>query len=168
MMVVGSSGAGKSALSREIAARTGLPLIHLDALFWQPGWVETPRDRWREIQREALAGPDWVVDGNYGGTLEERLALADVVVLLDYSRVTCLLGVIARWLRHRGTSRPDMAPGCPERLELAFLRYVWEYHGRHRASVLQKVHAFGKGDALVRLRNRREAREWLATLPRGG
>ena len=118
MMVVGSSGAGKSVLAREIAARTGLPLIHLDALFWQPGWVETPRDRWREIQREALAGPDWVVDGNYGGTLEERLALADVVVLLDYSRVTCLLGAVVRWLRHRGRSRPDMAPGCPEHLEL--------------------------------------------------
>ena len=164
MMVVGSGGAGKSVLAREIGARTGLPVIHLDALFWQPGWVETPRERWREIQREALAGPDWVVDGNYGGTLDERLALADVVVLLDYSRLTCLLGVVVRWLRHRGKSRPDMAPGCPERLKLDFLGYVWAYPARRRPSVLAKVHAFGKDDALVRLHNRREAREWVATL----
>ena len=61
-----------------------------------------------------------------------------------------------------------MAPGCPEHLELAFLRYIWAYPGRHRAGVLAKVHAFGKDDALVRLRNRREAREWLSTLPRRG
>ena len=168
MMVVGSSGAGKSSLAREIAARTGLPVVHLDALFWQPGWVETPRERFREIQREALAGPDWVVDGNYGATLDERLALADVVVLLDYSRLTCLRGAIGRWLRHRGETRPDMAPGCPEHLELGFLRYIWSYPGRHRTSLLRKVHAFGKDDALVRLRNRREAREWLATLRHAG
>jgi len=163
-MVVGSGGAGKTWLAREIAARTGVPVIHLDALFWQPGWVETPRERFREAQREALAGPDWVVDGNYRGTLDERLPLADVVVLLDYSRLTCLLGVVVRWLRHRGKTRPDMAPGCPEHLELGFLRYIWAYPRSHRPSVLAKVHAFGKDDALVRLRNRREAREWLATL----
>ena len=163
-MVVGSGGSGKSRLAREVAARTGVPLVHLDALYWGPGWTETPPERWREIQRAALRGPDWIVDGNYGGTLDERLPLADVVVLLDFPRRTCLLGVVERRLRHRGRVRPDMGPGCPERLELSFLRYIWSYPGRHRASLLAKVHAFGKDEALVRLRSRREARMWLSTL----
>jgi adenylate kinase family enzyme len=94
VMIVGSAGAGKSTLARALARRTGLPLVHLDALYWQPGWVETPRPRWREVQREALAGERWIADGNYGGTLE-RLALADVVVLLEYSRWICLWGSCA-------------------------------------------------------------------------
>ena len=93
-----------------------------------------------------------------------RLALADVVVLLDYPRWTCLLGVAAWRLRYRGTPRPDMAPGCPERVELGFVRYVWTYPSRHRPSLLAKVRAAGRDDALVRLRSRREAGAWLSTL----
>lgn len=142
-MIVGSAGAGKSTLARALARRTGLPLVHLDALYWQPGWVETPRPRWREVQREALAGERWIADGNYGGTLE-RLALADVVVLLEYSRWICLWGVLRRIWRHRREARPDMAPGCPERLDVDFLKYVWSYPGEHLPRVLRKVEEQGK------------------------
>lgn len=80
IMIMGNCEAGKSSFSRKLGFRTGFPVVHLDALYWQPGWVETPRDQFRRLQHEALVGPDWIVDGNYGGTLEERLAVADVVV----------------------------------------------------------------------------------------
>ena len=163
-MIIGSSGAGKSTLARELGRRTGLPVVHLDALYWQPGWVEPSREEWRVTQREALDGEDWIVDGNYGGTMEERLPLADLVVLLDYSRWTCLSGVFVRCWRYRRRPRPDMAPGCPERLELSFLKYVWSYPERHRPRVLGRVEHEGKSDVLVRLRNRRQARAWLAGL----
>lgn len=164
MMIVGNGGAGKSCLAREVAARTQTPLVCLDALYWGPGWTPTAPERWREIQREALRGPDWIADGNYGGTLDVRLALADVVVLLDPPRVLCVLSIIRRRWRHRRLPRPDMAPGCAERLDLRFLLYVWSYPSRHRPSVLAKVHAAGRDGALVRLRSRREARAWLSTL----
>lgn len=163
-MIIGSSGAGKSTLARELGRRTGLPVVHLDALYWQPGWVEPSREEWRVTQREALDGEDWIVDGNYGGTMEERLPLADLVVLLDYSRWTCLSGVFVRCWRYRRRPRPDMAPSCPERLELSFLKYVWSYPERHRPRVLGRVEHEGKSDVLVRLRNRRQARAWLAGL----
>ncbi len=160
-MLIGNSGAGKSTLARELGRRTGLPVVHLDALYWQPGWVEPAREEWRVTQREALDGTDWIADGNYSGTMEERLPAADVVVLLDYPRWVCLLGVVTRAWRYRHTPRPDMAPCCPERLDLSFLRYVWSYPGKHRPRVLAKVDGHGKNDVLVRLRNRREARAWL-------
>lgn len=160
-MLIGNSGAGKSTLARELGRRTGLPVVHLDALYWQPGWGEPAREEWRVTQRAALEGADWIADGNYGGTMEERLPAADVVVLLDYPRWVCLLGVVTRVWRYRHTPRPDMAPGCPERLEFSFLRYVWSYPGEHRPRALAKVDAHGKRDVLIRLRSRREAQAWL-------
>jgi len=167
-MLIGNGGAGKSTLARELGRRTGLPVVHLDALFWQPGWVEPAREEWRVTQREALDGTDWIADGNYSGTMEERLPAADVVVLLDYPRRVCLLGVVTRAWRYRHTPRPDMAPCCPERLDFSFLRYVWSYPDKGRPRVLAKVDRYGKNDVLVRLRNRREARAWLDTMDPAG
>lgn len=83
MVVTGLAGAGKSTLSKELAARTGLPLVHLDLAFWQPGWTAPTDARWREIQREVLAGDEWIADGNYHETLDLRLELAESIVVLD-------------------------------------------------------------------------------------
>ncbi len=80
--MVGSGGAGKSTLAREIGQRTGIPVIHLDQHFWKPGWVETPAEEWRAMQNDLLAADCWIVDGNYGGTFDVRFARADTVVVL--------------------------------------------------------------------------------------
>ena len=77
-------------LARQIGAIAGLPVIHLDHHYWSPGWVPTPDDEWVVRQRELLAGERWVVDGNYGGTLELRAELADTIVFLDLPRRVCL------------------------------------------------------------------------------
>lgn len=123
--VVGSGGAGKSTFARELGRRTGIPVIHLDEHYWKPGWVETGPDEWRIVQRRLLDGDAWIVDGNYGGTLDVRFARADTVIVLALSRYRCLARVIRRTLRHHG--RDVQAPGCPERLDLAFLRWIWRH-----------------------------------------
>ena len=90
VLLIGSGGAGKSTLARRIAARTGLPLIHLDALYWKPGWVETPAAPWRETVAGLLQRDTWVMDGNYGGTLDLRLAACDTAIFLDLPPRICL------------------------------------------------------------------------------
>ncbi|MDW3220199.1 MAG: hypothetical protein R8F63_16430 [Acidimicrobiales bacterium] len=65
IVVTGLAGSGKSTFSGALAEQTGLPLIHLDLAFWQPGWVAPSEDEWRHIQRTALAGDAWIADGNY-------------------------------------------------------------------------------------------------------
>src|SRR5438034_11750677 len=83
ILVIGSGGSGKTTFARRLAERTTLPLIHLDALYWRPGWDPTPADEWR-ARVEALANePAWIMDGNYGGTLDIRLAASDTIVFLD-------------------------------------------------------------------------------------
>ena len=123
--VVGSRGAGKTTFAVELGRRTGLPVIHLDRHYWQPGWTATPAEAWRRLQAELLAGDAWIVDGNYGATLDLRFARADTVVVLAPSRLRCVTRAARRSLRHRG--RDVQAPGCPERLNVEFLRWVWRF-----------------------------------------
>ena len=105
--------------------RLGIPVVHLDHHFWEPGWVETPRDEWRARQQELVAGDTWIVDGNYGATFDIRFARADTVIVLALPRIRCAARVLWRITRNRG--RPVQAPGCPERLDPVFLRWVWRY-----------------------------------------
>ena len=168
VIVIGSGGAGKSTLAARIGERLGLPVIHLDARHWQPGWQATPPEEWRRQVERLVAEPAWVMDGNYGGTLDVRMAACDTVVFLDLPRVVCLWRVVARTLRHRGRSRPDMAPGCPERWSWEFLRWVWSYPRRRRPAVLGRLAALPADTRVVHLRSRRAVEAWLASLAPGG
>ena len=86
VLVVGSGGAGKSTFARELGARRGLPVVHLDRLYRRPPWTETPPDEWQEVVQSVVADERWVIDGNYSGTLELRLGAADTAILLDVPR----------------------------------------------------------------------------------
>jgi adenylate kinase family enzyme len=100
------------------------------------------------------------MDGNYSGTLERRVAACDTVILLDVARTVCLWGVT-----HRGTTRPDMAAGCPEQLTLEFVRWIWSYPSRSRPKVLAVLDAVPGDRRIVRLRSRREMARFLEELP---
>jgi adenylate kinase family enzyme len=168
VLVIGSGGAGKSALARRLGERLGLPVLHLDALYWRAGWVPTPGDEWARRVGELVRRDAWVMDGNYGGTLDARLAACDTVVFLDLPRRVCLWRVVRRALRHRGRTRPDMAPGCPERLTPAFLRWVWEYPRRRRPEVLRRLAALRPDQRAVVLRSAAAVERFVADLaPRG-
>ena len=159
--IVGSAGAGKSTLARQLGAILGLEVVHLDALFWKPGWVETPRPEWRVTQEGLVRRESWIIDGNYGGTMEVRLASADTIVFLDFPRAICLWRVLKRWARYRGHTRPDLAPGCPERLDWAFLRWVWGYRVRSRPSVLKRIEEHSAGKSVYTLRSPTEVSDFL-------
>jgi hypothetical protein len=83
VLVDGVMGSGKSTSARALAARTGLPVIHLDLHYWKPGWVRPTDGEWLERQRILLAGEAWIIDGNYNETLPLRLERAETVVYLD-------------------------------------------------------------------------------------
>lgn len=118
-----------------------MPLIHLDALYWRPGWDPTPADEWRIKVQALMRGARWIMDGNYGGTLDMRFEACDTVVFLDLSRWLCLWRVVKRQLRHRGGVRAEMAPGCPERMTWEFIQWIWTYPARRRGSILARLAA---------------------------
>jgi adenylate kinase family enzyme len=166
VLVIGSAGAGKSTLALKLGQRLGLPVIHLDACFWQAGWKETPRDIWKQRVAELVRGECWVMDGNYGGTLEERVRAADVVVLLECPRLQCIYRVIRRAVRYRGRTRPDLAQGCLEQLpDWAFLRWIWNFPTAEMPTIRQILRTQHEDQTVIVLRSRRAVRRFLETLP---
>jgi adenylate kinase family enzyme len=162
VMIVGSGGAGKSTLARELGMRLEIRVVHLDAHFWKPGWVPTPREAWLEAQGELMRPEAWIIDGNYGGTMDARLALADAVIFLDLPRLVCLTRALKRRIQYHGRSRPDIAPGCPEKIDLAFLRWIWDFPSAKRPGILKKLEsARVKGTRVVQLRSPRDVTAFL-------
>ena len=161
VLVDGMMGSGKSTFARALAARSGLPLIHLDLHYWQPGWVRPSDDEWRERQRALLAGETWIIDGNYNETLTLRLERADSVVFLDTPWLLCALRTFVRGLRKPMGELPE---GCEDSLNRR-LRDEWGGIGklwRNRRSepeyALFEILQRSSGTTVHVLRSRREAR----------
>ena len=103
VLVDGMMGSGKSTFARALAARTGLPVIHLDVHYWKPGWVRPSDDEWRERQCALLAGEAWIIDGNYNETLALRLERAETVVARSCGGFASPLARCPRAARTRST-----------------------------------------------------------------
>ena len=118
IIIIGCGGSGKSTLARNLSKKTNLPVVHLDKIFWKEGWVNISREEFNTLLKEELKKEKWIIDGNYDRTIKERIEMCDTVIYLDYPRMSCLFGVIKRVVSSYGKVRPDMADGCPERLDI--------------------------------------------------
>lgn len=164
VLVFGCSGAGKSTFARRLAQATGLPRTELDAVFWQPGRVQTPRPEFFEKIAALCAEPAWILDGNYPSSLHLRLPRADTAIWLDYPRHRCLRQAISRMIRDYGRVRPGFAVGCPERFDLPFMRYIWNFNRATRPRILAALEEHGPYVTLHRLTSHGEADAFLASL----
>ena len=138
-MIIGCGGSGKTTLATLIGEKLQQPVIYLDQHFWTPGWVPVPPERWSKLVSELAAGKSWVMDGNYGGTMELRLEKADTIIFLYLSRWLCLYRILKRTLKYYGKVRPRMAKGCPERFSLEFIHYVMSYNDSRAPKILNRL-----------------------------
>ena len=143
ILVMGPPGSGKSTMARQLGARFGLPVFHLDQAWWRPGWIEAPPQAFRAEVERIAALPEWVIDGNFTVTIAPRFCAADTLIYLDFPPWLSVVRVVRRTIRGFGRIRPDMPEGCPERFEFAFLRFVWTYNRERRARNLALVESFG-------------------------
>jgi adenylate kinase family enzyme len=169
VLVIGTSGSGKSYVARAIAERLGLTYIENDAIIWRPNWQPTPRaDRVIEYDR-ATAGDRWVIDGNLAGTDDEdRLVMArcDTIVWLDLPRREVWVAITRRTLRRAWTREP-LFHGNVERWAQVFSKdsmILWSIQtfGRRRRAYTALFERIDK--MRIRLRSRAQVDRWLATL----
>jgi adenylate kinase family enzyme len=169
VLVDGMMGSGKSTFARALAARTGLPVIHLDVHYWKPGWERPSEDEWRERQRALLVGEAWIIDGNYKETLALRLERADTVISLDTPWWLCASRAFLRGLRKPSG---EMPVGCVDSVSRR-LRDEWGgvwriWRGRHLEPEFagSMIAQHGSETTVHVLRSRREMRAFLDAVGR--
>lgn len=165
VLVLGCCGAGKSTFSLQLAKKIHLPIIHLDQHYFRPNWQEPATDAWRNTVYELCQAEQWIMDGNYGGTLDIRSKYADTVIFLDNSTPSNLYRVIKRTLKYHGKVRPDLAPDCKERFDLEFLFYVLHFNQVKRPSILKRIRQHFDENNLFILKNDAAREAYLQGIP---
>ena len=164
VMIIGCGGSGKSTLARILGEKTGLPVVHLDQIWWAPGnWQHMDREEFDKILKAEVEKPRWVLDGNFNRTLELRLDRCDTVIYLDYSRWVCLVSWLKRVITHWGKARPDMAPGCAEWFDPEMAGWIWNFNRKNRKRYHELL-ARQTGKTVHIFRNRQQLRKYLETL----
>ena len=157
--IVGCGGSGKSHVARELGRLLELPVTHLDAVYFDDRWNPLPMEQFEAAQRDLVATPRWVIDGNYHSTVQVRLAAADTVVFMDLPTGACRWGILSRSVRHGRGQHPS--DGVYNRITRDVLRYVLGYRRRMRPRVLEKIHQHADGARVIVLTGRRDARRFL-------
>lgn len=164
VMVIGCCGAGKSTLAKQIQQRTKLPLFHLDQLYWKANWEETPEEEWIPKAQEVVDKEEWIIDGNYSGTMDMRLERADTIIFLDRSRWLCLYRVFKRIILNYGRTRADMAEGCKERFNWEFIVYVFHFNDVKRPKIIRRLKGGLKNKKVYVFKKDREVETFLKEL----
>ena len=154
VLIIGSSGAGKSTFARKLSAKEGLPIIYLDQHYFDKNWVEPSKEVWKKRVQALSQQESWVMDGNYGGTMDIRIARADTIIFLNLPVWLCLYRILKRWLQYRGQVRPGSAEGCYEKMDLQFIHYVATYPITRRPGILKKLAALEKEKQVFVLKSR--------------
>ena len=156
--VIGCPGGGKSTFSRALRDRVGLPLYHLDAIYWRDDRTHLSREEFYPLMQEIIAREEWIMDGNYNATLEWRISACDLLIFLDYPAEVCLEGVRAR----RGQKRSDM-PWVEEGDDQEFLEFIRGFESESKPKILELMEKYPE-KTVVTFRSRKEAERYLGEL----
>ena len=155
VIVIGCPGSGKSTVSRALHNKTGIPLYHLDMMYWNADKTTVEKSVFLERLSVVLQKNEWIIDGNYGSTMELRMAACDTVIFLDYPLEVCLDGIKER----RGKPRSDM-PWIETEEDAEFIEFIKSYNEQQKPKVLELLEKYSDKNIVI-FKSRKEADEFL-------
>jgi adenylate kinase family enzyme len=161
VLVLGNSGSGKSSFAEKLADKLGIPCIHLDSHYWKPNWVPTPKEQWPSIVRRLIDEDEWVIDGNYSTTLEERIQRADTAIYLRVRRPVAIWRIMRRRITHHGKVRAELPEGCYEKIDFDFLKWIWTHPKRAKKGTFPVLEKYSNTEKTVLYLDSKEAQEFL-------
>ena len=159
VIVIGCPGSGKSTFSKSLHKATGIPLFHLDVLFWNADKTTVEKAVFLDRLSKILRDETWIIDGNYGSTMELRMQACDTVIFLDYPVKVCLDGIKER----KGKSRSDLPWTEPDEDDEEFIEFIKNYNSQSRPHVMELLKKYSYKDIYV-FSNRTQAQEFLAEI----
>ncbi|MBU8566835.1 DNA topology modulation protein [Virgibacillus pantothenticus] len=163
IMIIGNPGSGKSTLARKLSDLLGIPAYHMNTIFWQPGWVPIKREKLVQETKKLMEKDAWIIDGNYGATMDIRLKEADTIILLHFSTIRCLYGITKRRIQYHNRTRPDLTEGCPEKLDREFFQWVRKFNKRKAPHIYERLANYPDKRQLI-FKNRTQLQKFLQKL----
>ena len=158
IMIIGCPGSGKSTFSKALQAKTHLPLYHLDMFFWNADKTHVSREVFDERLNNILKQDAWIIDGNYGRTLEMRLKECDTVFLLDFPVAACLSGVTARI----GKPRDDM-PWVEQEFDEEFKKWILDFPNNELPHIYSLLNEYSNKNIII-FKSHEQINKYLKTL----
>ena len=169
IIVVGSQGSGKTSLALSLGRKLGLPVVHLDVLYWRPGWKPSDKASFRANVTEAIAGDAWIVDGSFSDlAFDLTIARADILVVIDRPRWLCQWRILWRSAFNRDTRRPDLPEGCPEQFDWKLMQEAWRYDTERVPVIEAERLQYGPDVPVLRLRRDRDIQGFLDSVSVNG
>ncbi|WP_315969824.1 P-loop NTPase family protein [Bacillus testis] len=151
-------------LPSALGAILQLPVYHLDAYFWKPGWIQAEEEEFRLAQEELAREEKWIIDGNYSSSLPTRMERADTIIYLELPLRTCLYRVLKRRVANHGKTRMDMAEGCPDKMDVAFIHFMISTYKARKAAMHKRLKEASTTKEVVILKSKGEVDGYLRTL----
>lgn len=156
VIVIGCPGSGKSTFSKALYHATGLPLYHLDMMYWNADGTKAPKYTFMERLNQVLGKESWIIDGNYGSTMELRMRFCDTIFFLDYPTDICIDGIQSR----KGRERTDIPCAMPEDEDNKFVDFIKNYRFTSRPAVLELLRKYSRKRIII-FKDRKEADDFL-------
>lgn len=160
ILIIGGNGAGKSTFSYALAKKLGLPLLHLDQIYWHGCWEVTPHEEFLERVEAEAKKERWIIEGNNVRSLHQRLQYADTVFWFEFPPIVCVTNILKREWKYRKKVRPDMPDECVSRVDLPFLKIAWQFNKKNRTRILEQING-AKHVKVIRFTNYRQVRKFL-------
>lgn len=157
--IIGNAGSGKSTLAQKLHLLAKLPVYHLDQYFWKPGWQQPDLAEYKLTHDSLCDKDEWIIDGMNLRVLEYRIQRADMIIFLDIPRYRCFAHIFKRTWKYYGKQTPSSAPGCPERFNwefIKFLKWVWDFKKRYPSKIKDLFNQYSNTKQIYILKSPKE------------